>query len=659
MNLQNFTKFIKLKFVDFVTKQPSRLTAAPATCNSSMPKPQYEQQFRAVWLKDPAPKHWLSSVESTSGTMGKCKVCNTILVNRYADLKRHMDSKKHKYNEKIIFGPSQPKLPLKKNSEIQEAKVAEAKLALYICAHTSILQIDYLNDLCKDVFKGCPAGNNLQIHRTKCSNIIKHVLSPHFQNELMEDIGDSPYSLLIDESTDISVQKFLGIIIIYYSKKQNNIITSYLDMPKLTDFNADAIVNAIKQVLHKYQLKLKHLYGIGSDNASVMTGVNNGVHAKIQRDVPHLVLVRYVCHSLQSSSRQGTYKLLYETINEGHEPLKIVQSCQTRWLSIETAVIRILDQWLELKTHFGLARTQERCYTAETLYNMYCNDINYALLSFLRNILTDVQRVNKLFQTYKPTKLFDDMIKLIEFLVNKVTLPNYSNIDIFKQKVEDYIDRSCYLGLNLNIQKLKDNNNLSLNDENMLRERAIKFVVALINQIKMRLPKNLEILRKVLNVSVGNALRHDKPSLLTLLQFFKKTDQEIELIENRWASIHLLKWKEIRDTKQFWCEVMNFKDASGENTFYQLAMFAISLLVLPHSNAEVERLFSQLNIVKCKLRNRLKVDTVTAILTVKAGLRFNKCCFNFELPNSVINKIKTIETYKVTDGDDEEIDIYI
>lgn len=100
--------------------------------------------------------------------------------------------------------------------------------------------------------------------------------------------------------------------------------------------------------------------------------------------MPNLVLIRSVCHSLQlavsaatvetlprnleflvsetynwlarSSSRQVAYKQLYKVINDDHNPLKIVQACQTRWLSIATAVERIYTQWLELKTHFDIVR---------------------------------------------------------------------------------------------------------------------------------------------------------------------------------------------------------------------------------------------------------------------------------------------------------------
>lgn len=46
-------------------------------------------------------------------------------------------------------------------------------------------------------------------------------------------------------------------------------------------------------------------------------------------------------------------------------PLKLVRACDTRWLSIESAVKRIENQWLELKTHFEIAATTESCRQAK------------------------------------------------------------------------------------------------------------------------------------------------------------------------------------------------------------------------------------------------------------------------------------------------------
>jgi len=50
----------------------------------------------------------------------------------------------------------------------------------------------------------------MKLHRTKCTNIIKNVLAIHFVEDLRIDIEDSKFSLLLNESTDISVAKLLG-----------------------------------------------------------------------------------------------------------------------------------------------------------------------------------------------------------------------------------------------------------------------------------------------------------------------------------------------------------------------------------------------------------------------------------------------------------------
>lgn len=58
------------------------------------------------------------------------------------------------------------------------------------------------------------------MHRTKCSKLISNVISPALLSELGEDIGNEPYSLIIDESTDISVQKYMAVYIKYFNLMQ-------------------------------------------------------------------------------------------------------------------------------------------------------------------------------------------------------------------------------------------------------------------------------------------------------------------------------------------------------------------------------------------------------------------------------------------------------
>lgn len=76
-------------------------------------------------------------------------------------------------------------------------------------------------------------------------------------------------------------------------------MTSFLDLATVTGSTADDIVATIKDTLNKNRINLNNLVGIGTDNASVMIGVNNGVKKKLKNEVPNMVLIKCVCHSLQ------------------------------------------------------------------------------------------------------------------------------------------------------------------------------------------------------------------------------------------------------------------------------------------------------------------------------------------------------------------------
>lgn len=116
--------------------------------------------------------------------------------------------------------------------------------------------------------------------------------------------------------------------------------------------------------------------------------------------------------------------------------------------------------------------------------------------------------------------------------------------------------------------------------------------------------------------------------------------QNISKIESQWTKINLVQWKSTTSTESLWAEICNYTDSSGINPFNELCKLAKCLLVLPWSNAEVERCFSQMNLVKNKQRNKLSSSTTNAILFIRAGLRrLEKCCNNFQFPDSVLLEI--------------------
>ncbi|KAF0749375.1 Uncharacterized protein FWK35_00016539, partial [Aphis craccivora] len=146
---------------------------------------------------------WLVEVEGDE-TKAKCKYCKCDIIAKNYDLTKHLTTKKHRSASSAFSTSRQLSKFIK--PEPSKSNSAEGSLSLFIAAHTSILSLNHLGELCKNIFRGCDSANELKLHRTKCTNIIVNVLAPHFNNDLLNSIGSGHYSILIDESTDISVR---------------------------------------------------------------------------------------------------------------------------------------------------------------------------------------------------------------------------------------------------------------------------------------------------------------------------------------------------------------------------------------------------------------------------------------------------------------------
>lgn len=301
---------------------------------------------------------------------------------------------------------------------------------MYIAHHSAVRAVDNLGELLKKL--GAKSElESVRLHRTKCSQLLKNVISPALLISLVEDIGDKCYSLIIDESTDVSVQKYLALCVRYFSEKQAAIVTDFLGIVNVIDTDSNCLYHHIISFLKTINLPIGNLIAIGTDGASNMVGVNHSVFPLLRDKVPlpNLILIRCLCHSLHlcaskaadvlpahleyliresrnwfsvSAKRKEEYRQLFCLINDNNKKmLALIQLSDTRWLAFEGAVKRIVDQRLELKTHFSMiaTRNQNKCQTARHLALIYEDPANHLYLLFLKSILQEVNAVNVLFQS--------------------------------------------------------------------------------------------------------------------------------------------------------------------------------------------------------------------------------------------------------------------
>lgn len=212
--------------------------------------------------------------------------------------------------------------------------------------------------------------------------------------------------------------------------------------------------------------------------------------------------------------RQAQYKHLYKAINDGHDPLKIVKACATRWLSIETAVSRILMQWIELKTLFSTAKHSEKCYMADTLHAMYCDTNSFAYLTFLYPISEEIQKVNKSFESNSAdsSKLLTDLTNMVRSIAKRFINPQ-CRLNTLTANVDSYTINNIYIGYEF--EQILLSSESSEESKQQLKQRCLKFLQVLLKQLQQRVPKNIDVLEKVNLISIKNTLQCIKdPHLL-------------------------------------------------------------------------------------------------------------------------------------------------
>ncbi|KAK3919981.1 Zinc finger protein 862, partial [Frankliniella fusca] len=337
------------------------------------------------------PKGWLA--ENPAGAPinkgAQCTVCQSALRAHHADLLKHAENSKHKANMEKYNTLKQSRLEtawcVRQTLIItgiefagSEKKAIDLKLAVYIACHSAVRSMDHLCDILKIVGKGSKL-EHLQLHRTKCSNLISKVIAPAMLTELVEDVGASGFSLIIDNSTDVSVIKFIALVIRFYSVTDCKIKTEFLGFAEVYRATAAALYDLIKGFLDSVGLNYWNIIGLGTDGASNLCGRNNSVYTLFKAEIPNILLVRCVCHSLhvaaskaamnmpaeleflvretrnwfaRSPLRKLQYRDLYSAINNGKMPPALVQLVKTRWLAWAKAIDVVLAQWVELRQHF-------------------------------------------------------------------------------------------------------------------------------------------------------------------------------------------------------------------------------------------------------------------------------------------------------------------
>jgi hypothetical protein len=120
---------------------------------------------------------------------------------------------------------------------------------------------------------------------------VTNVIARREVETIVQNLKTSKFSVLIDESTDISDTKLLCILVKYVSAVNKKVVTQLFALLPLdaTNCSADSLYKIKKKCFLEFQIPLQNLVGMASDNASVIIGNNNSFLMHLKVDVPQVI----------------------------------------------------------------------------------------------------------------------------------------------------------------------------------------------------------------------------------------------------------------------------------------------------------------------------------------------------------------------------------
>ena len=124
-----------------------------------------------------------------------------------------------------------------------------------------------------------------------------HALNGVVEADDMNKLKQARYfSLLLDESNDISNTKNLLIYCQYLDSMKKKVELKFMKLLSLEECDAQAIFIAVTDLFSQNEVATQKLIMFTSGGASVMLGRSNGVQAKLKAIVPHLLEFHCVAH---------------------------------------------------------------------------------------------------------------------------------------------------------------------------------------------------------------------------------------------------------------------------------------------------------------------------------------------------------------------------
>lgn len=106
-------------------------------------------------------------------------------------------------------------------------KSYEIKICGFLSEHISFNTADHLSKLIKSMFPKSEVAQGITLGRTKATCVVKNVIGKIHKEDLINNLKNIPFCVIIDESTDVGTLKTLCICVRYFNTSTSKIETKF------------------------------------------------------------------------------------------------------------------------------------------------------------------------------------------------------------------------------------------------------------------------------------------------------------------------------------------------------------------------------------------------------------------------------------------------
>ena len=551
-------------------------------------------------------------------------------------------------------------------------------------------------EVAKVVLKNAP--KNCQLTAPQIQREIANCCAKETTKLLMEDLGGEYFAILADESSDVYQNEQLALCLRYVNKK-GSVVERFLGVVHVENTTALTLKTAIENLLMEHSLSLSMVRGQGYDGASNMKGHANGLKKLVLDDCPSAYYVHCFAHQLQltlvevakensdcvwffdqvrfffnliGNSCKKTRMLrvahaqsILEALELGdietgkglNQEMGMARPGDTRWGSHYKTVMHVISLYPSIQkvlVKVGDDRSQRtECAHAQTMLTIFKSyefvfmahlmqivlgftaDLNQALQKKDQDIVNAVELISltKLqLHALRHDTGWEDFLKEVDsFCVkNKIKIPD---MDTFYRPVGR--DRRFFI-------KIK----------NLHRYRVDMFLSAIDRQLQ-ELDERFDEVNTELLICMAafNPLNSfaafDKEKLVKLAGFYPNDFTSLELLHLP-AQLNLYitdmrndeRFANVRSLAELSMKLVEHNKIGRHAIVYRLLKL---VLVLPVATASVERVFSIMNYVKNKLRNKIGDQYLNDCLATFIEREF----FLQVKDKDIINRFQTMKNRRI------------